>query len=232
MNGIQGRKGVTPEMVAAYKTTVAGVADAIWSPLFDYQTYPLAGSLGLNFFSVPQGQGTTSAPNATGVKTLADTNMQVAAQLPRGNRFLCVGIEVEFWPAADPGLALTAVPTAAQTGRNSGDVYRVLKSGSLTLTIQQRVYAQDAPLMKFPTQTRLAMAATNAAVNTNATVVNYQQIEYASGSGAGYSIIPVYIESTQYFTVTLNWPALVPTQSTADARIGVRLLGNLIRDAQ
>lgn len=232
MNGMQGRRGVTPEQLAQHRTTVAGVADAIWSPLYDYQTYPLAGSLGLQFFAVPQGQGTTSAPNASGVKTLSDTNMQVAGQLPRGNRFLCVGIEIEFWPSNDPGLATTAVPTAAQTGRNWGDVYRVLKSGALTFNIQQRTYAQDSPLNKFPTQTRIAGVATNTEQNTNATTVNYQQIEYASGCGAGYSIVPVYIESTQFFSVSLNWPALVPTQSTADARIGVRLLGNLIRDAQ
>ncbi len=229
MNGIAGRRGVSPEQLAQHRTTVAGVADAVWSPLYDYQAYPAAGSLGLQFFAVPQGQGTTSALGATGVKTLADTNMQVAGQLPRGNRFLCVGIEVEFWP----GNVVGSLGAAAEitVGRNWNDCYNVLKSGSLTLNIQQRVYAQDAPLMKFPTQTRLTGAAAIADATTAAASLN-SQIDYASSAGAGYSIIPVYIESTQFFSVQIAFPALVPTVSTAAARIGVRLLGNLIRDAQ
>ncbi len=232
MNGMSGRRGVTPEQLAQHRTTVAGVADAVWSPLYDYQAYATAGFLQASFFAVPQGQGTTSSPGATGPKTIADTNMQVAGQLPRGNRFLCVGIEVEFWPGSTPGLTTIAAPTAAQTGRNWNDVYNVLKAGSLTLNIQQRVYAQDAPLGKFPTQTRLSGVGTNTYSNTTATTIGYQQIEYATSCGAGYSIIPVYIESTQFFNCVIQFPALVATPSTVDARIGVRLLGNLIRDAQ
>lgn len=223
MNGISGRRGVTPEQLAQHRTTVAGVADAVWSPLYDYQTYATAGALTTNFFAVPAGQSG---------KTLADTNMQVAGQLPRGNRFLCVGIEVEFWPSNSPGLRLAAVPTDAQFARNWDDVYAVLKSGFLSLNIQQRVYAQDAPLMKFPPQTRLTGVATYNQNDTTAATVGFGQIEYATACGAGYSIIPVYIESTQFFNVQIQFPALVPTPSGQDARWGVRLLGNLIRDAQ
>jgi hypothetical protein len=229
MNNIQGRKGVSADMLNGHRTTVQGVADAIWAPLYDFQAYPAAGTLGLNFFSVPQGQGTTSALNATGVKTIADTNMQVAAQLPRGNRFYCVGIEVEFFPGSVPGSLGAAAATTV--GRNMNDCYNVLKSGSLTFNIQQRVFAQDAPLMKFPPQTRLTGVAAIADATTAAAALN-SQIDYATAAGAGYSIIPVDIESTQFFSVTVNFPALVPTVSTAAARIGVRLLGNLIRDAQ
>jgi hypothetical protein len=232
MNGMTGRRGVTPEQLAQHRTTVAGVADAVWSPLYDYQSYPTAGALQFQFFSVPQGQGTTSALGATGVKTVADTNMQQAGSLPRGNRFLCVGIEVEFWPGSTPGLQGTAAITAAQIARNWDDVYNVMRSGSLTFNIQQRIYAQDAPLMKFPTQTRLTGTTAISQSDSTASTVAFAQIEYATTCGAGYSIIPVYIESTQFFSVTANFPALVATPSAVDARIGVRLLGNLIRDAQ
>ncbi len=124
------------------------------------------------------------------------------------------------------------LPTAAQLARNWDDVYNVLKAGSLTLNIQQRVYAQDAPLMKFPPQTRLTGVATVTQNDTTAATVGFAQIEYATACGAGYSIIPVYIESTQFFNVQILFPALVPTPSTVDARWGVRLLGNLVRDAQ
>lgn len=231
MNGMSGRRGVTPEQLAQHRTTVAGVADAVWSPLYDYQTYATAGFLTKNFFAEPQGQGTSSA-TGSGPKTIADTNMQVAGQLPRGNRFLCVGIEVEFWPSSTPGLRLAAVPTDAQFARNWDDVYTVLKNGSLTFNIQQRVYAQDAPLMKFPTQTRLTGVATYNQNDSTAATIGFGQIEYATSCGAGYSIIPVYIESTQFFNVTMNFPAVVATPSGQDGRVGVRLLGNLIRDAQ
>lgn len=229
---ISGRKGVTAAQIAQYRSTVPNVADSIFSPLYDYQEYPAAGLLGFTFFALPQGQGTTSALGATGVKTLADTNMQAAGVLPRGNRFLVKGIELEFWPGSTPGLRLAAAPTDAQFARNWDDAYNVLRSGSLTFNVQNRVYAQDSPLMKFPTQTRLTGVATYNQNDTTAATVGFGQIEYATSCGAGYNIVPVYLESTQFFNVTVNFPALVPTPSTVAGRIGVRLVGNLVRDAQ
>ncbi len=229
---ISGRKGVTAAQIAQYRSTVPNVADSIFSPLYDYQTYPTAGGLIFTFFALPQGQGVTSALNATGVKTIADTNMQSAGVLPRGNRMLVKGIEVEFWPGSTPGLQGTAAITAAQMARNWDDVYNVLRNGSLTMNVQNRVYAQDAPLMKFPTQTRLTGVAAFSQSDSTASTVAFGQIEYATACGAGYNIVPVYLESTQFFNVTINFPALVPTPSTVDARIGVRLVGNLVRDAQ
>lgn len=229
---ISGRKGVTAAQIAQYRSTVPNVADSIFSPLYDYQSYPTAGALIFTFFALPQGQGTTSALNATGVKTIADTNMQVAGALPRGNRFLVKGIEVEFWPGSTPGLRLAATPTDAQFARNWDDVYNVLRSGSLTLNVQNRIYAQDAPLMKFPPQTRLNGVASYNQSDSTASTVTFGQIEYATACGAGYNIVPVYLESTQFFNVQVAFPALVPTPSGVDARIGVRLVGNLVRDAQ
>lgn len=229
---ITGRQGVTAQQISKFRSTVPNVADSIFNPLYDYQVYPTAGGLIFTFFALPQGQGTTSALNATGVKTIADTNMQSAGVLPRGNRMLVKGIEVEFWPGSTPGLNGTAAPTAAQFARNWDDVYNVCRSGSLTFNVQNRVYAQDAPLMKFPSQTRLTGVAAYNENNSTATTVGWGQIEYATMCGAGYNIVPVYLESTQFFNVTINFPALVPTLSTVDARIGVRLVGNLVRDAQ
>lgn len=230
---ISGRRGVTAAQIAQYRSTVPNVADSIFNPLYDYQSYPTAGGLIFTFFLQAQGQGATSALNATGTKTIADTNMKASGQLPRGNRFLCKGIEVEFWPGSSPGLEVAAaLPSAAQMGRNWDDVYAVIRNGSLTFNVQDRIYAQDAPLMKFPPQTRLTGVAALSSTTGTVATQSFQQIDYATACGAGYNIVPVYLESTQFFNVTINFPALVPTPSTVDARIGVRLVGNLVRDAQ
>lgn len=223
---IKGRTGVKAGQIQQFRSSLPQ-ADSIFSPLYDYQTYPALGQLQFTFFSVPQGQGTTSAPSGTGAKTLLDTNLTSAGMLPLGNRFLCLGIEVEFLPGPLP--AATGVAAAAATiGQQWNDVYSVLRNGALTLTIQNRVFAQDAPLMKFPTQTRLAGVATH----SETTATTYGGVGYASGCGAAYDIIPVYIESTQGFNVGIQFPALIPTVSTVAGRLGVRLVGKLVRNAQ
>jgi hypothetical protein len=43
---------------------------------------------------------------------------------------------------------------------------------------------------------------------------------------------PIFLRPTQNFRVTLDWPALVPTISTLNARIGCILDGYLYRNSQ
>lgn len=224
-----GRQKVTVGQLAAHRTTVPGVQDGVYNPFYDYQSYAAAGQLQLNFFALPIGQGTTSHPGGAGVKTEADTNMQVAAQLPKGNRFYCLGIAVEFWPGVVPGFFGTAAD--ADVGRQWDDVYSFSRSGFLRFRIQNRDYVLDAPLGKFPSDTRLGGVAANSDTTT-AAASRYAQIEYAAMCGASYNIIPVYIESTQAFSVTMFWPNVIALPSGVAARVGVRLIGNLIRDAQ
>jgi hypothetical protein len=228
---MQGRTGLRREDLTRYQSSTSQL-DTIFSPLYDYQIYPAAGLLQFNFFALPVGQGVTSAfGGAGGVKTLADTNMQVAGQLPAGNRFLALGIEVEFWPGSVPGtVGAAAIATAVQAGANWNDVNRVLNNGFLTFTVQNRNFAQDAPLIKFPTQTRLAGQA--AVSQTTNAAASFLQVDYAQGCGAGYNIVPVLLSPTQAFNVQINFPALVPTVSTVAGRIGVRLVGKLVRNVQ
>jgi len=105
--------------------------DVIWDPLYDFSAYTATtGHTQLTFFSTPVGQGTTSAPgSATGNKTLADTNMETANQLGKGNQFYMTGVEVLFFPGVDPGRADIA---SADVGEFVDDVYYVAKSGVLT----------------------------------------------------------------------------------------------------
>ncbi len=221
-----GRPILTKQQLDSHRVTVGGVSDVVWAPLYDFLSYVTAGQLSLTFFTVPFGQGTTTAPGATGAKTLADTNMNAAGQLTKGNEFYMTGQEILFFPSAainevGPGTAATTF------GLFLNDVWVVSKSGVLTLKIgSDRNYIQDGPLGMFPPVTRLAVAASVAGAVTGALTTT----NTAAMSGEPYSITPVYIESTQGFQETITWPAVVAVSATA--RIGARLRGYLIRQAQ
>jgi len=223
-----GRPILTQEELNAHRTALAA-QDVIYAPLFDSINYAAAGQNQLVLFTSPLGQGTTTAPSATGSKTLADTNMTAAGQLTKGNEFFMVGQELLLFPGETPETAgLAQAPSVANGFIN--DTYLIGKSGVLTLQIgSNRAYIQDGPLMIYPPSARLAVAAAlggggGTGTQTNATIV------YASWTGEPYAITPVYIEATQGFQETLQWPAAVTV--TATARLISRLRGYLIRNAQ
>jgi hypothetical protein len=225
MNPMIGLPRITGGDLASHRVTVPGTQDEIYAPLYDSAVYLAAGQLQMNFFQVPIGSGTTSAPGATGAKTEADTNMTNNGLLPKGNRFYCTGIELNFLPGSVPG----NTGALATTGQNTNDVNAAAKGGWLKFRIQNRDYVLDGPIGLFPPLNRLAVASTPASVVTATTIV---QVDYAAFAGVPYNIVPVFIESNQSFSVQLNWPALVPLPSTVAGRIFCRLRGRLIRDAQ
>ena len=159
-----GLDNLTRRDLASHRVTVPGTQDAIYAPLYDSVAYAAAGQLQLTFFALPIGQGTTSAPGATGAKTEADTNLTNAGLLPKGNRFYCTGLEFTFLPGSNPGRGPLA--DGANTGLNWNDVYAVGKSGWVRFRIQNRDYIVDGPLINFPPVTRVAGAV---AVATNLT---------------------------------------------------------------
>lgn len=223
-----GLNRLTRDQLAAHRVTVPGAQDEIYAPLYDSASYPAAGQTQLTFFALPIGQGTTSAPGATGTKTEADTNLTNAGLLPKGNRFFCTGIEFLFFPGSNPGRGAAA---DANVGFNWNDTYAVAKSGWVRFRIQNRDYILDGPLQNFPPVTRLAgVASVTSTLTAGASTLD--QIDYASFAGMPYNIVPVYIESNQAFTVQVNWPAAVALPSAAAGRIFCRLRGRLIRDAQ
>jgi len=208
-------------------STVPGASpDQIWFPLYDYASYPLAGQSQLAFFTQPIGAGVTSAPGATGTKTEADTNLTSAGLLPKGNRFYWVGLELKWWP----GATVARGPAAESTiGQNWIDAVNVLKSGWLRIRIQNRDYVQDGPLDMFPATTRVAGAAAVADATTAAANL-LTQFDYAVGAGRPYEIVPQWIDNLQGFTAVIFWPAAVTVLNIS--RIGLRMLGYLVRDPQ
>lgn len=223
-----GLNNLTRADLASHRTTVPNTQDAIYAPLYDSATYAAAGQTQLNFFALPIGQGTTTAPGATGTKTEADTNLTNAGLLPKGNRFFCTGVEFTLWPGSAPGRGAAADNTA---GFNWNDVNAVAKSGVVRFRIQNRDYILDGPLGNFPSVTRLGGVASITSTLT-AGAATMGQIDYASFAGLPYNIVPVYIESNQAFSVVVTWPAVVPLPSAAAGRMFCRLRGRLIRDAQ
>lgn len=211
--------------LADHRVTIPGQQDEIYQPLYDSIIYPAAGLLQINFFSLPIGQGVTSAPGAAGAKTEADTNMTNSGLLPKGNAFYCTGIELKLIPGSVPG----NTGVIATVGQNWNDVNAVARAGWLRFRIQNRDYNLDGPLGIYPPLDRLAGNGVPSSVVTAATMI---QIDYASFAGAPYNIVPVLIESNQGFGVQINFPALVPLPSTVAGVLKCRLRGRFIRDAQ
>lgn len=205
--------------------------DVIWDPLYDFQSYvATTGHTSMSFFATPVGQGTTSAPGASGAKTEADTNMDTAGQLGKGNQFYATGVEVLFFPGVDVGRGGVA---EADVGEFCDDVYDVGKSGVLTFKVGSgRVYVQQSPLNLFPPSTRLAIQSAITTKEATTLTSGFAEVNYAAFSGEVYTIVPILLDANQTFTFTINWPAAVTLKSAANARIGARLRGYRIRNAQ
>lgn len=189
--------------------------EAIYQPLYDFQTYAAAGHTSLSFFQVPNGQSN---------KTLADTNMDNAGALPAGKEFLVQAIEVCFFPGADPGI-LQAPAAAVFTE----DCYKFSKSGHLQFFVGSKSYLDEAPIGVFGQSFGLEGFAA-LADSTTASATGQSVIQYAKLASNIYQITPVKLVSQQNFKVVMDWPAAVAI--SADARVGVRLLGTLYRNPQ
>jgi len=189
--------------------------DVIRTALYDYQTYAQAGQTSLSFFQVPVGQSS---------KTKADTNMTLAGTLPAPQKFVADCIEVAFFPAGDP-----AQFGAKAAVENVNDTYDVYKSGFLEFKVGEKPYALDAPLGVFPPSFSLNGWAA-LADSTTAAADSQSRLSFVSFAGRPYRMTPVELMFSQNFIVTLNWPAAVAI--SANARIGVRMLGWLYRSVQ
>lgn len=224
-----GRPILTKEDLNAHRAALGNLQDVIYAPLFDSVSYPSAGSLQLTFYTSPIGQGTTTAPGASGTKTLSDTNLYSAGQLTKGNEFYMTGQEFMLFPGLNPGVGSGDHATTT-VGSFVNDTYVIGKSGVVTLQVgSNRQYIQDGPLMLFPPNARLAVASALAATLTAATN-SALEVSYAVWAGEPYSITPIYIEANQGFQEFVQWPALVTASATA--RLFSRLRGYLVRNAQ
>jgi hypothetical protein len=197
--------------------------EAVRQSLYDFTAYAAAGHTTLNFFATPNGQGG---------KTLSDTNMTLAGQLPAAQEFLVNSIEVLFFPT----VPVVAADNPAAYGAGAlanivNDAYEVARTGNLVFTIGSKPYLTEAPLGRFPAKTHFQV---DAALSQAGEVADKQgRIAYAYAAGRPYLLSPadLRLTSSQNFSISLNWPEGV-TAIVNPGRIGVILDGILYRRSQ
>lgn len=203
------QRGLAPQSVMnafeKARVNMPGMVENIYQPLYDYQTLAAAAVATQTFFQAPIGQSG---------KTIADTNMTLAGQLPKGQAFVVTSLQVEVLPGET--IANAAVSAF------SDDVYDVLKGGALEFTVGSKLYVQQGNLMKFPPVNRLS--------GESATGELLSSIQYIQGAGRPFAVVPILLESSQNFDIKLIELAALP--STVAGRIGVTLNGYLFRNAQ
>lgn len=224
---IRGARVISQADQARYSTNYPGAKNQLRQPLYDHLTYPAAGQLLFTFFAVQVGQGTTSAFGGAGAKTFIDTNMEMPGQLPSGFTQFVEAITVDYYPNLEAGR--TGVLGTA--GQFADDVWTVLRNGVFTFRIANKVVIRIAPLLKLPGESGLGGFAA-VSDSTTAGAAQLASIDYARSAGMVQQLIPQKIIENQNFTATIEFPALIPTPSTATGRLGVQLLGNQIQPVQ
>lgn len=184
--------------------------DVVWWPLYDFVRVERLQER-YNFFQIPLG-GVGMEP-----KTEADTNMYLPGQLPSGQQFLACGIRVLFVPDYE-----------ANRGRYKQDLQdlkRVLLAGTLRLQIQNRIYAQGAPLARFPSCFPMYSGVTPGQFRQYLR----KRSLYRLAKKSYFEIVPVYIQATLNFLVSVEFDPAHRVKLNAPGRLGVILDGRIIR---
>lgn len=198
--------------------------EAVRQTLYDFQAYAAAGQSILTFFAVQAGQSS---------KTISDTNMTLAAQLPKNQEFLVQSIEVMFLPTVPAVTAQNPAVFGAQAvAALVNDAYIVGRTGNLVLIIGSKPYLTEAPLGRFPPKAHFTLNAALSDVST-AGASFQSRIAFSYWTGRPYLLSPadLLLPENQNFSVTLNWPEGVQA-ITNPGRIGVILDGILYRRSQ
>ena len=222
------------------RVTNPGQSEIVRQRLYDYQLYPAAGAQQLSFFQAPIGQGVTTAIGATvgAAKSQWDTNMELGGQLPSGKSFLIESIEVLFLPGASATANTYTTANLAQFNATAAlavtgaiqDVQQFYQTGMLEFNVLSKNYLRETPLLAFPPKAHLDLSA---AVSSNSATTSLNAQTLAKGAGRPYYVEPrITLQPAVNFEVLLRWPALVPTISTNNARVGVILDGYQLRASQ
>jgi hypothetical protein len=207
---------------------------------YDSILYATAGAQQLTFFSLPVGQGLTTALGAAAgtPKTLFDTNLELGNSLPSGKSFLIETIELIFTPGSvntantytpfAPG-SLIAVPTVGLAVSPINDVNIFYQAGLLSLNVLSKNYLREF-VAAFPPKASLeidAAAATNSATTLGITYA------WAKQGGRPYYLEPkITLQPGVNFEITVTYPAAVATPSGFNGRVQCILDGYWLRATQ
>lgn len=215
-------------------------SEVVRQRFFDSLLYPLAGQQQLSFFSLPIGQGVTTAIGAAvgSTKSQFDTNLVVPNSLPSGANYLIDSIEVLMTPGSSaaantylPRVVQSFLAAAATTEGNSpNDVNVFYQSGMLELNILSKNYLREAPLLAFPPKAHFDGYA---AIGTNSATTAEVTQAFLKASGRPYYVEPrISLQSAVNFDVTLRWPAAVALPSGFNGKVAVYLDGYAMRASQ
>lgn len=179
--------GVAPDAgaFAASRVDVPGKYQVRAQELYDSASIT-TGAGSYTYFSTPVGQGG---------KTLEDTNMVLAGQLPAQNYFYCTG------------MSLLLIPTAALATNQVLDLQAAFAAGVIRVEVLSREMYTAAPLGKITAPSFLTGAisihgaALDAAASSGFLGVTGDKTEFA----------PFAIAPTQSFGVTINISAVTLT---------------------
>jgi hypothetical protein len=176
--------------------------DVIVEPRYDTATIPAAGSLSLTYFQIPIGQGQSVFGAAGVTKSLADTNMDLAGQLPAGYNFRILGFRCQ------PAFNMVGSVGAAIS---SGDAGAWSFGGVFQFTIASKPYLR-VPLDTIPAgMGPFGVTQSNVAASTSSlTAHGWPALSNAFTIGKK----PLDLSQTQNFSVNLSWPIVVPVTTT------------------
>ena len=114
----------------------------------------------------------------------------------------------------------------------ANDATTYYNAGWFVLFIGSKEFLVEAPLGKFPPKVRIDVQSSLAADGPLAVPTQLSVIRAQPG-GRPYFVQPqITIPSGQNFSVTVNFPGLVPLPSGFNARVGCELYGFLYRNSQ
>lgn len=209
--------------------TINDIQDGQYGSIFDWQPYAAAGQDVMTFFQQPTGAIIGAAGGGTRAKTLEDTNMISAGQLPAGWSMVVQEVQFRFQPAATVPVAAFGAAVAHQF---INDMAAVGSRGHVKFTVLRKEIIDEGPLNRFPPDTRLdGFAALSD--TTTAAADRASRIGYAQWAGKPFRLNDVRLEQLQAFAVTVSWPnGRVALPSAAEGRLGCFLRGFIRRVAQ
>lgn len=175
---------------------ISTYVDVTVQPLYDTATIVAAGTTQLAYFATPLGQG-TGAFAAAGAKTLADTNMDLAGQLPSGQNFKVLGFR------AQPAFTLT-----------QADATKWSAGAWFVFTVGQKPYLR-VPVDTLPAGTGPSGFFTQA-VAANASLASHGWPSLQNSYTIGKK--PLDLSSTTNFGAFIQWATAVAVTSTAPAQ--------------
>jgi hypothetical protein len=214
------------EALKALKGLTGYTADIVWSPLYDYQRVKIDETLDFHreFFQFPIGLACPTGLRGDEARTLEETNLYHPGTLPRGNEFYATAIKVWIVPGWDRA--------GSWTKEDERDFDTLTSQGHLELRVQNRIWAQFAPLASMPagfvTPSRLLKPRLSPDQENFLTPFLEILKEVKECVPKIQEITPVYIQSQMGFSVHVSFAQALKIES--DALMGVILDGYLVRN--